>query len=617
MKKILLLFILLAGSPVFSQVGIGTDMPSSSAQLEIKSSNKGVLIPQISLTSATDQNTITAGNLESLLVYNTTTNTTLSPGYYYWQQDRWNKLTTETDLPDHIVFWDIVKNEFTYSDPNGDLKPINISNLETLTFIGLNSDGYSLEYTGENGNLSSIDLREVVKNVETLTTLKLNEDRSSINYVDENGDLTQLSLSNLVKNLETLSTLVDNGDGTITYTDENNDNVIINLSTGPQGVSGVDGKDGDTPEIGTNGHWFISGVDTQQVAQGPKGDVGERGIQGETGLKGDQGERGIQGEQGVMGATGAAGQNGIDGKDGKDGDTPEIGTNGHWFISGIDTQQVAQGPKGDKGDVGERGIQGETGLKGDQGEQGPAGVVSPKDLSASDTSITVANGIGATLLDANVKVTDGGITTEKLANGAGTALKINADVAGVGLIKNTATHALDVQTHNGLSIDATADAIQLGGSLVKPTVINTNATNTLAITGLESGTYKNNLLVVDPVSGVVKQLKAALPTFFYMPSVVIYTAADQVPLGDVFGTVNLYAKYKAQFETPMVSNPGATTSIPVLQQNELDYFITWYDTSVFENVSISNTGILTYSVKTTAEVSLGSFMNIIFTVKPD
>src|SRR5699024_2004927 len=50
--------------------------------------------------------------------------------------------------------------------------------------------------------------------------------------------------------------------------------------------------------------------------------------------------------------------------------------------------------------------------------------VEGKDLTAADNSITVTDGTGATLVDANVKVTDGGIDNAKLADDAVTSEKI-------------------------------------------------------------------------------------------------------------------------------------------------------------------------------------------------
>ena len=59
-------------------------IPNTSALLDIVSKDKGLLIPRVQLTSTTDATTITNGNVNSLLVYNTATITDVVPGYYYW-----------------------------------------------------------------------------------------------------------------------------------------------------------------------------------------------------------------------------------------------------------------------------------------------------------------------------------------------------------------------------------------------------------------------------------------------------------------------------------------------------------------------------------------------------
>ncbi|GGW48841.1 hypothetical protein [Arenibacter certesii] len=261
MKKIILLLLLVTGNFLFAQVGIGTDLPNPSTQLEIKSSNRGVLIPQVPLTSNTDKTTISAGNLESLLVYNISTTATLTPGYYYWYQDRWERLLSDTDLPDYIVNWDVANNQFTYKDTNGNLQNIDIAGLQALTVLELNADGHTLEYADEDGIVTSIDLAEVIKNfetlttvvantdgsfsftdergnatvidvsnLETLTTIALNGDNTNLDYTDENGVVTQVNLTALVKNLETLTTVAANTDGTFTFTDEAGQPTIIDVS---------------------------------------------------------------------------------------------------------------------------------------------------------------------------------------------------------------------------------------------------------------------------------------------------------------------------------------------------------------------------------------------------
>jgi len=99
MKKILLLVGGLFFSTVINaQVGIGTLSPNKSAQLEVAAKDKGILIPRVPLKSITDAVTISNGNVESLLVFNTNPSGTLSRGYYYWMDDKWNRIVNESDI---------------------------------------------------------------------------------------------------------------------------------------------------------------------------------------------------------------------------------------------------------------------------------------------------------------------------------------------------------------------------------------------------------------------------------------------------------------------------------------------------------------------------------------
>ena len=65
---------------------------SSSAMLDVNADNKGMLIPRVALTSATDNTTIPAP-VTSLLVYNTATAgaypDNVLPGFYYWNATKW------------------------------------------------------------------------------------------------------------------------------------------------------------------------------------------------------------------------------------------------------------------------------------------------------------------------------------------------------------------------------------------------------------------------------------------------------------------------------------------------------------------------------------------------
>jgi len=86
-------------NPLFCQVAINAsgNPPVSSAALDVDFSNKGVIFPRVALTSATD-NTTVASPVNGLLVYNTAVSgsgqSAVYPGYYYWYNNRWNRLQT-------------------------------------------------------------------------------------------------------------------------------------------------------------------------------------------------------------------------------------------------------------------------------------------------------------------------------------------------------------------------------------------------------------------------------------------------------------------------------------------------------------------------------------------
>lgn len=99
MKKLILLTLTFCYSiNSFSQVGIGTSEPNASSQLEVKADDKGVLLPQVALQSTTDNNTISNGNVVSLLVYNTNNSDDLKAGYYFWDGSKWMSLGSQSSV---------------------------------------------------------------------------------------------------------------------------------------------------------------------------------------------------------------------------------------------------------------------------------------------------------------------------------------------------------------------------------------------------------------------------------------------------------------------------------------------------------------------------------------
>ncbi len=90
MKNVILIAVFLltawVGQAVYAQQGFGTNAPDKSAAVEIQSSKRGLLIPRIALTALTNPSPIT-NPANSLFVFNTASNSEVTPGYYYWEDN--------------------------------------------------------------------------------------------------------------------------------------------------------------------------------------------------------------------------------------------------------------------------------------------------------------------------------------------------------------------------------------------------------------------------------------------------------------------------------------------------------------------------------------------------
>src|SRR5690606_688612 len=234
-----------------AQVGIGTSNPNSSSQIHIVADDKGIIIPQIALTHSTDTTTITNGNVESLLVYNINAQNDVFPGYYYWSNNRWNRVVSDGDGTGHLT----------------------LSSDDILNYINLD------------GTLSSIDLGGIAVSNQAITTLVDNGD-GTITYINELNLPTTINLAAGLTGLSAYQIAVNNGfSGT-----------EAEWLTSLQGTNGIDGADG---QDGVDG---IDGLSAYQIALN-------------NGFTGTETEwlTSLQGATGMDGSDGVDGQDGIDG----------------------------------------------------------------------------------------------------------------------------------------------------------------------------------------------------------------------------------------------------------------------------------------------------------------
>ncbi len=103
MKNTLLALAILSTTYAFTQnVGINSTgaNPNNAAMLDIVASDKGLLIPRVSIVDLSTAAPITAPIVTSTLVYNT--NVASGVGYYYWDGSKWNRLYDQTiNAADH------------------------------------------------------------------------------------------------------------------------------------------------------------------------------------------------------------------------------------------------------------------------------------------------------------------------------------------------------------------------------------------------------------------------------------------------------------------------------------------------------------------------------------
>jgi len=228
MKRIVFYAFLLGGGFMANaQVGIGTPTPVDAAMLDIDASDKGVLIPRVSLTAETSFSPIEGTETESLLVYNN--GTVLSKGFYFWKDGKWNQIIDKASLEQAIA--DIIGGE---GSDLGEVKkvvdflvPTNPqSSDKTLSQAALVIDPednkiYSVSYdeTTEKYIRTAVDFKDMVQDFETTTFFKRAE-------ITADGDTPNFEVTNVAPDF----TKTKKGEIYYQYLGENNQIDYLNLS---------------------------------------------------------------------------------------------------------------------------------------------------------------------------------------------------------------------------------------------------------------------------------------------------------------------------------------------------------------------------------------------------
>jgi hypothetical protein len=110
--------------------------------------------------------------------------------------------------------------------------------------------------------------------------------------------------------------------------------------------------------------------------------------------------------------------------------------------------------------------------------------------------------------------------------------------------------------------------------------------------------------------------------WFYMPAIVLptSTADPAYNSGTAVFNVDLNSIYAAQFgqfasPTPVLGASSGDDNLPVIPAAQLEFFVTYYDNTVFSGVAVSAAGMLTYKVNPAAAITDATFMNIVLKPK--
>lgn len=603
----LLLTLVLATQTATAQQGFGTDEPSKASAIEMASGTKGLLLPRVALTSSTvfapirGESGTSVAKSNSLLVYNTATAGDVVPGYYYWTTNgttgSWNRLLANNDAAALQLAGDVTgtlgasKVERIQGSPVSATAPSTTNQVLTWNGTAWAPKTITPAEIGSKANLSVQDGIAITAGSGTNALL------GAATIGITNGGIAPAKITPGT----TGQVLTTNGSGAAIWSDKSSlITGVSNTSAGNSLSTTVNGTTGTAVNIINSNTLTLNG--SNQLVSTVNG-------QATTALNLGPAITAAETETSMVqnGTTGVITYN-----------KERNGTNTANVLSATSGNILTYSTGAFLNAAAVKNAQQNTIVAG----SAPISVAAPV-TAGNNTTYTVSVGTANTTTLGVVRQAD----TNPTVNVTTGVLSVNtAQIAGSGLVSSGNT--LNANTYNGLKVSTTGgfnDHIGIGGSLNEPTTITATSTNTFAVAGLQTGTATDNMLVADPTTGVLKKVKAT-PRFFYMPAVIFDTSAPGTAL-----VRDLYLEYKNQFEGNslniahgnagysipytggLVGSTGAPADIATYASGDLYYYVSYYDQSVFSNLSIDATGKLTYTIL--AGASTTSYMNIVFVVK--
>ena len=500
-----------------------------------------------------------------------------------------NALNLSTMIPNFetltSISQDITAGTITYVDENGASTVLNIAALikqqETLTSALFDPTTGILTYNDEAGTANALNLSTMIPNFETLTSISQDITAGTITYIDENGASTVLNITALIKQHETITSLSLSA-GALSYTNEDASNLPINLVSANANNAITAGTDGalfaDKTTLAIE-PWFVQGTTNQALLN--TNDIYQMGRVGINKQTADK-QLDVNGDF----------RSTIIAPDGK--------------IHSIEANSIDLGRPSTHLSVANQDPSLDLTIIAVEDR---TATIYTKGLTPQSSSISTTPNFGVRFIFGNSSgVFEGAYTFPRNSGLPNQILMTNGTGSTTQLQWVNPQTLFNVNAHNGLQGAGGGDVV-LGGPLETPTIITTDASNTLAVAGLQPSTTVTDKVVVTDVNGVLKNSSGAMPKFFFMPAITFDTSVITAGL-----TKNLYQEYINQFTNVTVKSTSAPVNIPFMPNStDLYYYVTYFDPTVFANLSIDDNGILTYDIIGSGTPT--SYLNIVFVLK--
>jgi len=134
-QKVILYVVLSLHGILNAQIGVNTSDPE--AALDITATDKGLLIPRVALTSISTSAPVVNPNGSALkdgtMVWNTSNNSAVTPGFYYWSSSRWVRIA------------DAVKSGQSAATASSVVPQVDFTSSGTLSTVGTNTTTASID----------------------------------------------------------------------------------------------------------------------------------------------------------------------------------------------------------------------------------------------------------------------------------------------------------------------------------------------------------------------------------------------------------------------------------------------------------------------------------------